>query len=239
MLVQSVHFPEHENQHEHDPTEIIPTRTVDQAIEMINNTKKRDLNDWNLAEHYEPRVLVQVLSKINYTHPYVDSYYNRRDNSLMLVFSNPFDEATLCNNEEFSVKLHSDVGFRNYLEKIYDMIIDWTRDEEAKYQASLIARDVDQYRSESVIGEMKDTTLISQSPRSKSSKKQTVSEKEKTIISEPEVAPVDYITNTFVGHNSLKAWKLEHEKTAEIDVERTKKVKSPQKARSPYMKTLT
>lgn len=211
----------------------MPTKTIDQAIEMINNTKKRDLNDWNIAEHYEPRNLVQVLSNVSYTHPYADSYYNRRDNSLMLVFSNPFDEHSLVNNEDFSVKLHSDVGFRNYLEKIYDMIIEWTRDEEAKYQASLVAKDVDHYRSEST--ERENATVIS-SPRSKSSKKIS-SEKEKTLLStleavtEPNSAQPSYITDNFVGHNSLKAWKMDQvNKQAEAaEAERAKKVKSPVK----------
>lgn len=204
---------------------------------MINNTKKRDLNDWNIAEHYEPRNLVQILSKVSYTHPYADSYYNRRDNSLMLVFSNPFDENSLINNEDFSVKLHSDVGFRNYLEKIYDMIVEWTRDEEAKYQASLVAKDVDHYRSESA--ERENATVIS-SPRSKSSKKIS-SDKEKTLLSTLEAvtestAPPNYITDNFVSHNSLKAWKMDQaNKQAEAaeraaEAERAKKVKSPVKA---------
>lgn len=35
------------------------------------------------------------------------------------------------------------------MEKIYEMIVDWTRDEEAKYQAGLIAKEVDKFRSES------------------------------------------------------------------------------------------
>ena len=39
-------------------------KTIDQSVEMINNTKKRDLTDWNLAEHYESKVLVQVNFKI-------------------------------------------------------------------------------------------------------------------------------------------------------------------------------
>jgi len=91
----------------------------------------------------------KVLQKASYTHPYVDSYYNRRDNSLMLVFSNPYDESSLSNHEEWNIKLHSDVGFRNYLEKIYEMIIEWTRDEEAKYQANLVTKEVDKFSSDS------------------------------------------------------------------------------------------
>lgn len=214
---------------------MVAPRTIDQAMEMISNTKKRDLNDWNIAEHYEPRMLVQKLSKVSYTHPYVDSYYNRRDNSLMLVFSNPFDDTALANNEEFSIKLHSDVGFRNYLEKISDMIVDWTRDEEAKYQASLVARDVDKYRSESVLEKDANTTfLAASSPRSKSSKKAATTD-HKTItntVETTEAPQVDYITDNFVGHVSLKAWKMEQEKQREAAdlaeaAERAKKVKSP------------
>ena len=67
----------------------------------------------------------------------------------MLVFSNPFDETCLSNHEEWTIKLHSDVGFRNYLEKIHEMIIEWTRDEEAKYQANLVSKEVDKFASES------------------------------------------------------------------------------------------
>jgi hypothetical protein len=68
----------------------------------------------------------------------------------MLAFSNPHDESCLSNHEEWTIKLHSNVGFRNYLEKIYDMIIEWTRDEEAKYQASLVSKEVEKIKSESV-----------------------------------------------------------------------------------------
>ena len=118
--------------------DVVAPRSIDQTVEMISNTRQRDLNDWSYAEHYDPKVLVQVLQSVSHTHPHVDSYYNRRDNSIMLIFSNPFDELSRTNHEEWTVKLHSNVGFRNYLEKIYEMIVEWTRDEEAKYQASLV-----------------------------------------------------------------------------------------------------
>jgi hypothetical protein len=144
----------------------------------------------------------------------------------MLVFSNPFDENSLLNNDEFSVKLHSDVGFRNYLEKIYEMIIEWTRDEEAKYQASLVAKEVDQFRAESALDI--NASLIS-SPRSKSSKK------DKLNLSDdkkPSFDETKYITDNFMGHNSLKQWKIEHDRQSEEKAElneRAKKVKSPGK----------
>jgi hypothetical protein len=116
ILVQSVHFPDSfELNLNEQLNEVQVPKTIDQAVELINNTKKRDLTDWNLAEHYDPKVLVQVLQKVSYTHPYVDSYYNRRDHSIMLVFSNPHDEVTLSNHEEWNIKLHSNVGFRYIL----------------------------------------------------------------------------------------------------------------------------
>ena len=61
LLVQSVHFPDSfEINLNEQLSELSPPKTVDQAIELINSTKKRDLTDWNLAEHYDPKVLVQV-----------------------------------------------------------------------------------------------------------------------------------------------------------------------------------
>jgi len=154
----------------------------------------------------------------------------------MLAFSNPHDENSLVNSEEFSVKLHSNVGFRNYLEKIYDMIIEWTRDEEAKYQASLVAKDVEHYRSESVdrqeaAAAVANATLLS-SPRSKSSKKASteVTAKTQAVSEVQETQASSYITEAFVGHNSLKAWKIEQEKQSEAEqAERAKKVKSAEK----------
>ena len=84
----------------------------------------------------------------------------------MLVFSNPFDEASLSNHEEWTIKLHSDVGFRNYLEKIYEMIIEWTRDEEAKYQANLVTKEVDKFSSDS-----KEVAALASPPASRASNK--------------------------------------------------------------------
>lgn len=196
---------------------------------MINKTRKRDLTDWIYAEHYDPKTLVQILQQTSYTHPYVDSYYNRRDDSLMLIFSNPYDESTLSNHQDWVIKLHSNVGFRNYLEKIYDMIIDWTRDEEAKYQASLVAKEVDKFWMQSVESIPKESASRSTSP----SKKRTPSPKDKkkslanqTIVTSSTNAEPDYISNNFVSHNSLKAWKIEQDKLAEVSA-KIPKPKSP------------
>lgn len=59
--VQSVHFPDTYDMNitEH-MNEVTQPKTVDQIFDMINHTRKRDLTNWNYAEHYEPKVLVQV-----------------------------------------------------------------------------------------------------------------------------------------------------------------------------------
>ena len=93
----------------------------------------------------------------------------------MLVFSNPFDESCLSNHEEWTIKLHSDVGFRNYLEKIYEMIIEWTRDEEAKYQANLVTKEVDTFSSESKDKEVTAVTPTASRASNKSKKSQSPS----------------------------------------------------------------
>jgi hypothetical protein len=117
LKVQSVHFLDtfddggEMNNSSSEMIDIVPTKTVDQVVDLINSTKKRNLTDWCFAEHYEANVLVQVLQKAYYTHPYIDTYYNRRDNSLMLVLSNPHED-NLTNNQEWNIKLHSNVGFR-------------------------------------------------------------------------------------------------------------------------------
>jgi hypothetical protein len=109
--VQSVHFPDTYDLEDQE-IEIVQPKSVDQVVDMINGARKRDLTNWSFAEHYDPKSLVQVMQRVSYTHPYVDSYYNRRDDSIMLAFSNPHDEACLSNHEEWTIKLHSNVGFR-------------------------------------------------------------------------------------------------------------------------------
>ncbi|CAF0878303.1 unnamed protein product [Brachionus calyciflorus] len=242
LSVQSVHFPDtfDLNPNNESLNDIIQPKTIDESVELINNTRKRDLTEWVYAEHYDPKTLVQILAQTNYTHPYVDSYYNRRDDSLMLVFSNPCDETTLSNHEECTVKLHSNVGFRNYLEKIYDMIMEWTRDEEAKYQAGLVKKEVDRFSNESSESFQKDRTIVSRS--TSPSKKRTPSPKDKKKASVAQNVPVsipnesEYISSNFISHNSLKAWKMEQDRQAEAASKLQPKAKSP-RGKSPKAKS--
>lgn len=65
--MQSVHFPDsyEMNMNEH-MNEVTTPKSVEEVVEMINGARKRDLTDWNYAEHYEPKVLVQVSDYIKH-----------------------------------------------------------------------------------------------------------------------------------------------------------------------------
>ncbi|XP_015485401.1 sperm-associated antigen 17 isoform X1 [Parus major] len=102
-------------------------------LEEIKKTQRRCLTDWSLEEHFEPHVLHQVLHTASQEYRCIDSFYHTQDNSLLMVFHNPMNQHHLC-QETWNIALHSNVGFRNYLELVADSIEDWVKEEEAKYQ---------------------------------------------------------------------------------------------------------
>ncbi len=91
--------------------------------------------------------LVQVLREAQHTHPYMDIYHHKRDQSLLVALSSPFNEQ-LLRKEEWHAWLHSNCGFRNYLEHVAQFIDEWVQHEEAKYQAELLAREVEEMHKE-------------------------------------------------------------------------------------------
>ena len=82
-----------------------------------------------------------------YTLPYMDTYYHKRDHSMFLSLHSPCNDK-LERKEEWHTALHSDCGFRNYLEHVASSIDEWVRDEEAKYQASQLALEVEHIKKE-------------------------------------------------------------------------------------------
>ncbi len=128
----------------------------------------------------------------------------------------------------------------NFLEKFYDSITEWTRDEEAKYQAGLVTKEVETFKSDS-----DQTTSTVKSPthsRPSSSRKSSAStERKKKAAANTAVEfkpDVDYIHDNFVAQSSLKAWKMEQEKLGMLS-DRTAKggKKSPKSPRSPKTKS--
>uniref|UniRef100_G1NN56 Sperm associated antigen 17 n=1 Tax=Meleagris gallopavo TaxID=9103 RepID=G1NN56_MELGA len=114
---------------------------LESKLEEIKKTQKRCLTDWNFAEHFHPDVLLQVLHTAAQEYRCIDSYYHTQDKSLLMVLHNPMNQNRLC-RETWDVALHSNVGFRNYLEFVATSIEDWVKEEEVKYQEKKIDREI-------------------------------------------------------------------------------------------------
>ncbi|XP_064266416.1 sperm-associated antigen 17 isoform X4 [Passer domesticus] len=103
------------------------------SLEEIKKTQRRCLTDWSLEEHFQPHVLRQVLHTASQEYRCIDSFYHTQDNTLLMVFHNPMNQQRLS-QETWDVALHSNVRFRSYLELVANLIEDWVKEEEAKYQ---------------------------------------------------------------------------------------------------------
>uniref|UniRef100_F7DM61 Sperm associated antigen 17 n=1 Tax=Monodelphis domestica TaxID=13616 RepID=F7DM61_MONDO len=114
---------------------------IEADLEDIKKTQQRSLMEWSFIEHFKPQVLLQVLQEASQEFRCIDSYYHTQDNSLLLVFHNPMNVQRLsC--EKWEISLHSNVGFRNYLELVADSIQEWVIQEEAKYQENKMAEEI-------------------------------------------------------------------------------------------------
>ena len=58
FLVQSVHFDDIEDLVNN--TDTSPAKSIEQVLDMIRNSRQRNLNEWYFAENFEPKILVQV-----------------------------------------------------------------------------------------------------------------------------------------------------------------------------------
>uniref|UniRef100_G1NTX6 Sperm associated antigen 17 n=1 Tax=Myotis lucifugus TaxID=59463 RepID=G1NTX6_MYOLU len=198
--------------------------TVEAELEDIQKTQQRSLMDWSYTEHFKPKVLLQVLQEANQQYKCVDSYYHTQDNSLLLVFHNPMNMQHLhC--EHWNIALHSNVGFRNFLELVTNSIQDWIIKEEALYQETKMAEEIAKTKAEM---ELKSITAKIVSPSKISSVKKSASSK---IMSKTEIPDQEKEKEkeklTFVLEGSLKAWKEEQDRLAEE--ERIKEEKKAEK----------
>ncbi|XP_010017219.1 PREDICTED: sperm-associated antigen 17, partial [Nestor notabilis] len=108
-------------------------------LEEIKKTQRRCLTDWSFDEHFQPHVLLQVLHAASQEYRCIDLFYHTQDNSLLMVLHNPMNQYRLC-QETWDIALHSNVGFRNYLEMVVNSIEDWVKEEEVKYQEKKMAK---------------------------------------------------------------------------------------------------
>ncbi|XP_042708063.2 sperm-associated antigen 17 isoform X3 [Chrysemys picta bellii] len=169
----------------------------------IQKTQQRHLTDWSFAEHYEPRLLLQVLHNATQQYRCIDSYYHTQDNSLLIVLHNPMNQHRQC-KESWDIAMHSDVGFRNYLELVANSIEDWVTKEETKYQEEKMAKELESLKLAKGMTERPPEDK----PCSSTSKKAASPKKTKSSTSRPdskaEVTPELPEKNPFVREGSLK-----------------------------------
>uniref|UniRef100_A0A8C0F2N9 Sperm associated antigen 17 n=1 Tax=Bubo bubo TaxID=30461 RepID=A0A8C0F2N9_BUBBB len=121
-------------------------------LEEIKKTQRRCLTDWSFAEHFQPHVLLQVLHTASQEYRCIDSFHNTQDNSLLMVLHNPMNQYRLC-QETWDIALHSNVGFRSYLELVANSVEDWVKEEEVKYQEEKMAKEIESLKLEKAMAE--------------------------------------------------------------------------------------
>ncbi|XP_067896893.1 sperm-associated antigen 17 isoform X3 [Heterodontus francisci] len=197
-------------------------------IKYIQKLQLRSLMEWCFAEQHDPFVLMQVLQEAVQFYRCVDTYYYKQDNSILLVLHNPMNKQRQC-NQSWEAALHSNVGFRNYLEYVAYSISDWVDEEEAKYQDELAAKELEALKLPKFPSDVSPEPLSSSSekqkkgkagsankPRMSSSRQQT-----KTEIEEEE----EKYNEPFMREGSLKAWKKDQERLKEEEQKKEKKGK--------------
>ncbi|XP_064627357.1 sperm-associated antigen 17-like isoform X2 [Lineus longissimus] len=222
------------NDHEGAPLEPLadspePDKTLEESMNEVVNAEKRNLDQWCFAEHYEPELLLQVLRKASERLPYVDTYYHKRDHTLMICLHNPHS-AELQSYVDWESNLHSNVGFRNYLEHVSESISEWTTAEEAKFQAELLRRELEKLQKEEEAASSRPNSGKKSRQRSKSPKKSSSKKGSRSSSQERAETPSD----PFVRANSLKALKVEQdriraEEEAKEREKEDKRAKSAQK----------
>ncbi|KAM3857606.1 sperm-associated antigen 17-like [Diretmus argenteus] len=76
----------------------------------------------------------KVLQSASEAYRCLDTFPGSHDNILYIICHNPIGPQRQC-KEFWDTALHTDVGFRKYLDHVADTISDWTREEETKRKA--------------------------------------------------------------------------------------------------------
>ncbi|XP_026067184.1 sperm-associated antigen 17 isoform X2 [Carassius auratus] len=167
------------------------------TVTDLQKTLIRQLGDWNFVEKHSASVFPQVIQSASETYRCVDTFHCSRDNAIYVVCHNPMSPQRIC-KEYWDASLHTDVGFRNYLENVAHSISEWTRQEEEKWQ-------MEQEKKE------EERNLI-QTP-SETDRKRDCLEK----------SPISDTLEPYIREDSLKAWKIEQDRLKEE--EQSKKTK--------------
>lgn len=157
----------------------------------------------------------------------------------------------------FELKLQIIIFDRNFLDEISYEVVDWLRDEEAKYQADILAKEVRSYASESVPSpDAIKAALEASAKKGKAGGKSMfkiyhIKPSIKTIILETSPgrsasASPDSgnstdeertIRDDYVHPTSLKAWKQKKDKEVQEQEQQTKAKRPPSGNKSPKPKS--
>ncbi|XP_056585787.1 sperm-associated antigen 17 isoform X4 [Triplophysa dalaica] len=158
------------------------------TITDLQKTLIRQLGHWNFVENHIACVFPQVIQSASETYRCLDKFHSCRDNAIYVFCHHPMSPHRSC-KEFWNTSLHTDVGFRYYLEYVADSINEWTRQEEEKWH-------LEQERKE------KERTLIQTPPESDLKR------------DSPVKAPI-VDTEIYIRKDSLKAWKMEQDRLNE------------------------
>ncbi|XP_078415737.1 sperm-associated antigen 17 [Cetorhinus maximus] len=187
-------------------------------IKYIQKLQLRSLMEWCFAEQHDPFVLIQVLQEAVQFYRCVDTYYYKQDNSILLVLHNPMNKQRQC-NQSWETALHSNVGFRNYLEYVADSISDWMNKEEAKYQSELAAKELELLKLPKPPSDVFPESISSGSDKQKKGKTGSANKPRLSISGPPTKTEIEEeeekSNDSFIREGSLKAWKKDQERLKE------------------------
>ncbi|XP_069722802.1 sperm-associated antigen 17 [Phaenicophaeus curvirostris] len=180
-------------------------------LEEIKKTQRRCLTDWSFAEHFQPHILLQVLHTASQEYRCIDYFYHTQENSLLMVLHNPMNQHHLC-QETWDIALHSNVGFRNYLELVANSIKDWVEEEEDKYQEEKMSKEIESLKLQRAEAEgsfkLSACTGFPSKAESSTSGPNSIMKTISESQSNNEKVP-------FIREGSLKAWKQEQNQLLE------------------------
>ena len=109
-----------ESSHQRQRASPLCAQTSDELLTVILQAQRRNLDEWCFVERYSPEVMLQQLRSASYELRQVETYYCKRDMGLALVLHNPQDKC-MKSYENWHRWLHTDLGFRSYLEYVAGM----------------------------------------------------------------------------------------------------------------------
>ncbi|XP_056156134.1 sperm-associated antigen 17 [Lampris incognitus] len=111
--------------------------TAQLEFSEIQSNRQRFLSGWHYTEHHNASVFPQVLLSACEVYSCMDTFQASHDNILYIFCHSPMSPQRQS-KEFWEMALHTDVGFRNYLEHVADAISDWTKQEERKREAEKV-----------------------------------------------------------------------------------------------------